>query len=94
MKNMFALDGYPISLQLTQARIFFSRCWYFMLHLGIPFGHVPDQVHDVARVAPHVVVLAHILHEGGVQHDVILGTEDKEVGLVLKSVETDALLAC
>ena len=55
---------------------------------------MPDQVHDVARVAPHVVVLAPILHEGGVQHDVILGTEDKEVGLVLKSVETDALLAC
>ena len=38
----------------------------------------------MARVAPHVVVLAHILHEGGVQHDVILGTEGEGGGVGLE----------
>ena len=46
--------------------------------------HVPDQVHDVAKVTKHVTVLAHTLHEGDVQHGVILGTEGEGGGVGLE----------
>ena len=89
MKNTFVLDGRLIDLQFTQAQILFSCCWCFTFCIGILFGHVPNQVHDAARVVPLVVVPAHNLHEGGVQHDASLGIKVKEMGSVLKSVEAN-----
>ena len=90
MKNTFVLDGRLIDLQFAQAQILFSCCWCFTFCIGILFVHVPDQVHDAARVVPLVVVPARNLHEGGVQHDASLGIEVKDVGSVLKSVEANA----
>ena len=90
VKN-FVLDGCLIGLQCTQAQILFTCCWCFAFSSGILFGHVPDRVHDAARVVPLVVVPAHTLHEGGVQYDASLGIKVEEMGSVLKSVEADAL---
>ena len=90
VKNSFVLDGRLIDLQCTQAPILFSCCWCSTFCIGILFGHVPEQVYDAARVAPLVVVPAHNLHEGGVQHDASLGIKVKEMGSVLKSVEANA----
>ena len=90
MKNSFVLDGRLIDLQSTQAQVLQSCCWRFSFCVGVLFGHVPDQVHDAARVVPLVVVPAHNLHEGGVQHDASLGIKVKEMGSVLKSVEANA----
>mmetsp|Transcript_49934 Transcript_49934/g.82173 ORF Transcript_49934/g.82173 Transcript_49934/m.82173 type:complete len:458 (-) Transcript_49934:7-1380(-) len=43
--------------------------------LGILSSHVLDQVHHTGGVAPLVVIPAHNLHEGRIQHDAGLGIE-------------------
>ena len=50
-------------------------------------GSVPGQVHDAARVAPHVVVPAHTFTMVVPSVIPAMGSKVKEVGLILKSVE-------
>ena len=52
--------------------------------LGILLGHVLDEVDHTRRVAPLVVIPAHHLHEGRVQHDASLGIEGTRDGASLK----------
>ena len=88
MKNSLVFGGHLIDLQLLGLRSF-SCCWGFPFCIGILFGHMPDWVHNAARVVPFLVVPAN-LHEGGVQIDAILGVKAREMGSVSKLVTTNA----
>ena len=57
---------------------------FLCLCLGILLGHVLDEVNHTRRVAPLVVIPAHHLHEGRVQHDASLGIEGARDGASLK----------
>ena len=92
VKKWLILDGLLIRLQLTQAQIL----WLLLvLHfcIGILFWPCARAGPRLGRLAPHVVVPAHNLHEGGAYHDARVGIEVKEMGLVSKSVEANASLA-
>ena len=89
MKDLLVSDGYLIGLQLAQAQV---NELLLVLHLllWLLFGHVPDQVHNEARVVPIVVVPAHCLHDGGVQLDAGFGNKVK----VMADADADADAAC
>ena len=67
-----------------------SCCWCFTFCFGILHGHVPDQVHNEARVVPFVVV-PHTAFAKVVSSLMrVSGIKVKEMGSVSKSVETNA----
>ena len=89
-EELVVLDGQVVDLQLTRAQIRFICSWCFTSCLGILFGHVPDQVQYAARAAPLVLYQRTTFTKMGSSMMPALESKVKEVGLVLKSVETDA----